>query len=86
MLDEVGDEGIYYVPLVFVGEPVQAPSVVQLGKGCRWWAGPSDRRRHPLTAPSTRAAMTCRWNRMNTRIVGSRIRMVPALSSGMSVA
>ena len=63
-----------------------APSVVQLGNGCRWCAVTSDGRRHPLTAPSNSAAITCRWNRMNTRSVGSRIRIVPAQRSGMSVA
>jgi hypothetical protein len=86
VLDEVGDEGLYYVPMTLVGEPVEAPSVVQLGKGCRWWAVTPDGRRQPLTAPSNRAAITCRWNRMNTRSVGSRIRIVPAQRSGMSVA
>ena len=46
----------------------------------------SDAARHPFTDPCRSAAITCRWNTMNTSRVGSRIRIVPAQSSGMSVA
>ena len=47
---------------------------------------PVPRARHPLTDPCSSAAMTWRWNTMKTSRVGSRIRIVPAHSSGMSVA
>ena len=47
---------------------------------------PSARQRHPFTEPWRSAAMTWRWKTMNTRRVGTRMTIVPALSSGMSVA
>ena len=41
---------------------------------------------HPFTDPCSRAAMTWRWKTMNSSSVGTRMRIVPALRSGMSVA
>ena len=41
---------------------------------------------HPFTEPWSRAAMTCRWKMMKTSSVGTRMMIVPALRSGMSVA
>ena len=39
----------------------------------------------PFTEPWSRAVMTWRWKITNTMSDGSRIRIDPALSSGMSV-
>ena len=84
-IGEVRDERVHHGPEAPVDEAMDPSAVRQLDRR----AGGARRRRHghhPLTDPWSRAAMTWRWNTMNTSRVGTRIRIVPALKRGMSVA
>ena len=84
-LDEVRDEGIHHGAVPRVHEPLDPTAVLEPDAfrhrvRQRCWV------RHPFTDPWRSAAITWRWKRMKTTRVGRRITIVPAHSSGMSVA
>jgi hypothetical protein len=74
-------------PVEQVGQgPQVASERIRIRQQLRPRVDPVEAPDHPFTDPWRSAAITCRWKTTNRISVGTRMRIVPAQRSGMSVA